>query len=243
MPIWDLFIDGSARRPKIASARLAAWAVVLAGPFPVNEGFPMASGYVQGRWQTVVRAEMTAMISARGVVARTNRACRIWVDNQLVLKRARAMQTGEWMPNRMSIDHDLWEDVANLLAIVGSRVQICKVASHQDMTDADDWEERAFLRNEQADACAKATFATYLPDLVACSDAVAHEWQCLADVKMKWHEYLVQVAKLSISQPETIYNRLLLPALSRTTCLQLIWRRWHELHSMMRRRTSVFLTG
>eukprot|EP00438_Fugacium_kawagutii_P027093 Skav203913 [mRNA] locus=scaffold228:169390:172464:- [translate_table: standard] len=195
---WDFFIDGSARHPHIPCARLAAWAVVLAGPYPAQYGFPVARGYVMGRWQTVLRAELTAMLSALGAVLHSHKTCRIWVDNNLVFKRTRAIQRNQWCPTRMSTDHDLWMLVAELLEQVADRVTICKVASHQDLDEADEWELWAFNHNDHVDACAKNTFTSYLLALVAVSDAVATEWRALDEVKEHWHSYLVQVAKLSI---------------------------------------------
>eukprot|EP00438_Fugacium_kawagutii_P031818 Skav203289 [mRNA] locus=scaffold324:424296:429005:+ [translate_table: standard] len=202
LEVWDLFIDGSARHPQLPCARLAAWSVVIAGPWHVTTGFPLARGYVQGLWQTVLRAEITSMLSALGVVARTSRPCRIWVDNQQVFARTTALLRQEWAPTHMTSDSDLWFLVHDQVAAIGDRVTVCKVASHQDVTGADEWEAWAFRHNELADACANATYSTYLHSVVALSDAVAAEWKFLDEVKQHWHSFLVHVAKQSIAQPE-----------------------------------------
>eukprot|EP00438_Fugacium_kawagutii_P014108 Skav225594 [mRNA] locus=scaffold1527:168505:176565:- [translate_table: standard] len=202
LDVWDLFIDGSAQHPKIPCARLASWAVVLAGPFHSATGYPLSRGFVMGLWQTVQRGELTAMISALSYAAMTTKPCRIWVDNQQVFRRTRAMQRQTWSPGPMSCDADLWELVGTLLDQVRDRVQICKVASHQDPTDAEDWELWAFRMNDYADHCARATFATYMLELVSLSNQVAAEWSFLDTVKQHWHAYLVEVAKLSIAHPE-----------------------------------------
>ena len=60
----DLFTDGAARDPTCQFARLTGWAVV--GLLATEEMIQVSAGTVPGLSQTVIRAEVTALLSAVG---------------------------------------------------------------------------------------------------------------------------------------------------------------------------------
>ena len=98
----DLFCDGAGRDPAVPMARLVAWAVVLAGSDHTQCHRPISWGGVPGQWQTVVRAELTAFLSALHTGCRAlqvGATFAIWSDSEFTIKRARAIQSRRFHVN------------------------------------------------------------------------------------------------------------------------------------------------
>eukprot|EP00435_Cladocopium_sp_Y103_P051104 s1149_g15.t1 len=84
-----LFTDGSCLRPQDRFARLCGWGVVLASPHDMWQFLPVASGILTGSHQTVVRAELMAVIAAVLAVRKYDHPFCLWSDNQRVVQNIR----------------------------------------------------------------------------------------------------------------------------------------------------------
>ena len=74
-----LFTDGSGLDPNVKALRLVTWSVCLA-QFPEVTFLPVAAGGVPGLIQTVLKAEITAVIAACKFAIHTGRQFYIWTD-------------------------------------------------------------------------------------------------------------------------------------------------------------------
>eukprot|EP00435_Cladocopium_sp_Y103_P013434 s711_g3.t1 len=92
-----------------------------------------------GQWQTILRAELVAVIMAVSISLTTGKPTRIWCDNQTVVQRFWKMQAGLISFRPTMPDHDLWTQLQSLILQAGDRVSIFKVASHQEDTCEDDF--------------------------------------------------------------------------------------------------------
>ena len=107
--VYDLFADGGCKSPKFPTARLSSSAISLAVDDPSFHSFRyLEGGGVPGQWQTVLRAELTAVIMAVcfGICMPT--PIRIWCDNNTVVTRMRKLQQGRISLKLNMPDHDLW---------------------------------------------------------------------------------------------------------------------------------------
>eukprot|EP00438_Fugacium_kawagutii_P009864 Skav229361 [mRNA] locus=scaffold3209:151155:155840:- [translate_table: standard] len=193
-----VFTDGTARYPNIPQARLAAWGVTLAALTPDDHPTPISQGGVPGTWQTVLRAEVCAVISALGFAQMVPHNIVLWIDNQLVVSRLTSLLQGTWSPTRKSADHDLWTQVEALVMCVSTRVTVQKVDSHQDCQDVEEWKAWAFRMNEAADSLAAQALNQLPANVVSLSHQVASEHKDLKAFKQHWHLVLLRIAQLSL---------------------------------------------
>ena len=153
-----LFTDGSASDPNDPQCRIATWAVCLA-TFPSIEFPTAAAGGVPGLLQTVLRAEITAVVAACRFGIQHRRPFYIWTDCQTVFDRLQVILKGEAFPTTpKQKDHDLWETlcvVATASKNLGLFQKALKVTSHQGEAayshTVDKW---AAQGNEAADTAA-----------------------------------------------------------------------------------------
>lgn len=159
-----LFTDGSASDPKDPQCRLATWAVCLA-TFP-DMGFPtVAAGGIPGLLQTVLRAEIMAVIAGCKFAIHHRRPFYIWTDCQTVFDRLQVILKGEGLPiTQKQKDHDLWEIFRSVVTVsrnLGLFQKALKFTSHQGEAEyshaVDKW---AAQGNEAADTA--ATWARHL---------------------------------------------------------------------------------
>lgn len=139
-------------------ARLVGWSVVLAGATLQDDAVVVASGGVPGLWQTVARAELTALVSAVTFARQQGTPCRVWSDNQGVVTRAQSIQEGTCRVQSNMADHDLWQVLVELL----DGMQQCEfqpIRSHQVIEDQPAWKQWAFMNNNHADAQANRAIA------------------------------------------------------------------------------------
>ena len=147
----DAFTDGTAIDPTLPSVRLTAWAVVIA----VSDQYvPLSMGGLPGQWQTVLRAEITAVISVMEWSQFQQNNIRIWCDNDTVVKRFRKFQKNPVETKLTAPDHDLWNRLLEAIRNHKGQCKIIKVDSHQDQSQADHFQEWAFKGNEAADRMA-----------------------------------------------------------------------------------------
>ncbi len=157
------FTDGTAMDPAIPMVRLAAWSVVLATS---HEFLPLSMGGLPGQWQTVLRAEITAVISALEWSQGKGINIHIWCDNDTVVKRFRRFQRHNTWVKSTAPDHDLWNRMMTALANHAEQCVI-KVDSHQDMTIADHFQTWAFSGNTAADNLARLAISHIPTNVVA----------------------------------------------------------------------------
>ena len=174
---WDIFTDGSMICPQDSSCRVATWGVVVGNfgnwhshqeaCFQVLEEssgtkfsyFPLACGFTPGIHQTVLRAELTAAISAIEWGTLTNTPVRLWVDNERVVKGIRAVLRSEPCPDEGNTDHDLWHRLWEAIKPpCHQQSSVIKVAAHQQLEHLAACDDIfAFHGNDQADQLAATT--------------------------------------------------------------------------------------
>ena len=133
---------------------------------------PAAAGGVPGILQTVLRAEITAVIAACRFGVHHHKPFYIWTwaDCQVVFDRVQVMLSQEnFAVTPRQKDHDLWQTLQTLVLrakAMGLFHKILKVTSHQAHTEYSSLVDRwAIEGNEAADAA--ATWArTLLPTAV-----------------------------------------------------------------------------
>ena len=191
-----LFTDGSCIESTIPALRLATWGVCLANLDDVSF-HPVAQGGVPHGLQTVLRAEISACISAVKFGIRCKRVFTVWTDNQLVFDSVRKMlQSAYVCPGVTKPDHDLWKD---LYREVGHAISlslfsnIVKVRSHEDAVQYGCHVEKwAIQGNDAADELASAAWA-HLPL------AVRDSWtKYAADYKFR-SKMIEQIHRLIVS--------------------------------------------
>ena len=172
--VLHLFTDGSGTDPTkdiCDHLRMVTWPVCLA--MLPDAGFPpAAAGGVPGILQTVLRAEITAVIAACRFGVHHHKPFYIWTwaDCQVVFDRVQVMLSQEnFAVTPRQKDHDLWQTLQTLVLrakAMGLFHKILKVTSHQAHTEYSSLVDRwAIEGNEAADAA--ATWArTLLPTAV-----------------------------------------------------------------------------
>ena len=172
---WEhVLTDGTAMDPAIPMVRLAAWSVVLATS---HQFLPLSTGGLPGQWQTVLRAEITAVISALEWSQGKGINIRIWCDNDTVVKRFRRFQRHHTWVKSTAPDHDLWNRMMTALANHAGQCVTIKVDSHQDMTIADHFQTWAFNGNTAADNLAGLAISHIPTNVVASQKAASKATQ------------------------------------------------------------------
>lgn len=80
---WHAFTDGTCSDPQTKQISLAAWAVVISGMGV------LASGPLVGVHQCILRAEITAVISALKWIRGRQGSLHLWCDNEIVVSHFR----------------------------------------------------------------------------------------------------------------------------------------------------------
>lgn len=195
-PILHLFTDGACLAPACPFSRLAAWGVVLAAA-DFATFHPLASGLVSGWLQTVLRGELSAVISAVEFCVQVQVPCVLWIDNQLVYNRVRrAMQQRCWVkPNQK--DADLWRQLYDSLARAGPLVrQVVKVCSHQHVS-ANEFEHWVFKGNACADSLAASVFLQQL-EILPVWRQLRTDLDSLALFRKSLHAVIIDVGRKAL---------------------------------------------
>lgn len=198
----DLFTDGTAKESSSPMTRVVAWGVVLAPLGLEGVRTTLAYGGVPRYWQTVTRAELSAFISALSFAIRNSKSARIWCDNQLVVDRARLIQSHALQVTPILTDHDLWERVVELFRISTVDIVIIKIGSHQDETIADPWMEWAFGHNEAVDRVAEFALQTLPSQVLVAQHTASRDIQFQTNLKQQLHAHFARVAMMSIQNPD-----------------------------------------
>ena len=199
----DLFCDGTGLDPKQPQTRLVACAVVLAGIDPQSPHIPLAWGGVRGQWQTVMRAELMAFVSALCYGVSTAATFAIWSDCEVIVKRARRIQQGTFEVTSTCTDHDLWMIVQQIIP----SPQICSlhhIKSHQTYAGEEAWLQWACSANDTADL--QASWALeQLPAHVRDAQQKASKAVTMAQqVVQHVHAHMVRMAQLSVVAPSPV---------------------------------------
>ncbi len=196
--LW-LFTDGACRAPTSRIARLASWGVVV-GDLETMQTWPVASGGVPGICQTILRAELIAVISACQFAIQCGRQCSLCIDNDLVFRRVRRYQRKEcWFkPNQKDVD--LWEALYLAIRRLGPKLDVViKVCSHQCNSNAsDEVEQWCFQGNAAADAVAGLAL-TDNPRLVQQWERLQSQIAALQILREAMHTCMVNVGRRAVT--------------------------------------------
>lgn len=144
---------------------------VVTDDLVVGRYFTGAAGGVPGIWQTVVRAETCAIISALKYSLLKQQPMMIFCDNALVVRRFRQLRQGEEM-SELHNDQDLWWVLGDLLRQIEWDVQCVHVLSHQNLNQLVGVDWYVCAGNGLADAAAGAALMS-LPAEVRKAQAAA----------------------------------------------------------------------
>ena len=196
--VLHLFTDGACLVPQCPWSRLGSWGVAL-GSFCDENPWPLASGIVVGWVQSIVRAELSAVIAACHAGLQCGHPIVLWIDNELVFKRIKAMMQGtSWIkPNQK--DADLWSIALQLIHALGPQLQqVCKVVSHQDHTKANTEADRwIFAGNDAADALATAAADNH-PTLLQLWSHLQQDLANIQVLRQVVHRTIVDVGRHAI---------------------------------------------
>ena len=142
---WHAFTDGSCTPPTEGAISLGAWGVVIA-----DQG-TVASGWLPGLQQCILRAECFAVISVLKWVRGQIGDLHLWIDNQTVVQHLRELLSHTATPR--DFEHqDLWSTISCLLDSATVDVYLHKVSSHEAQEDIDTpVGDFIFHWNDQAD--------------------------------------------------------------------------------------------
>ena len=195
--LW-LFTDGACRAPTSRLARLASWGFVV-GDLDRWQTWPVASGGVPGVCQTILRAELTAVISACHFAIQCGRQCSICLDNDLVYRRVQRYRRKEcWFkPNQKDVD--LWEALYLVVKRLGSQLDVViKVCSHQQPEGTqDDVEQWCFLGNAAADSVAGLALADNI-ELIQQWDKLQSQISALQVLRESMHTCMTKVGRKAV---------------------------------------------
>lgn len=196
-----LFVDGTCLEPSQPTLRLAAWAVCVAD---ANfEGFPpIASGGLPGYLQTILRAEITATMSAIQIALKYKKNATVWTDSQIVHDQLWKMILGNPEPyHELHTNHDLWQKLSRLVLRMqqhGLRLLVAKVVSHLNCAHYQQEVELWAIRGNTA-ADSQASFAIrQLPGQVLYLwNALRTETQQRARIRDAIHDVMVAIGKIA----------------------------------------------
>lgn len=197
--VVDLFADGAGKDPSVPAARLVAWGVIIAGQTQQDSAQPLSSGGVPGQWQTVGRAELTAVLSALKFAMLTEKQVRIWCDNEAVIQRAMKIQQGQFHVTNKITDHDLWIQVDEQLRALPNCV-LQPIRSHQQYEGAQEWQKWAFRHNDYADREADLALKSLPAQVQDLQQQVVQAINAASQVKQEIHKHFIRVGLHVISQ-------------------------------------------
>lgn len=204
-----LFTDGSCAFPAEPLRRMASWGFCAADL--TDGGFtPVAHGPVWGLFQTVLRGEYTACISAYQFALLRNQVFWIWTDSQLVYDFLSEVDHGANFDNIMAPDHDLKSRLGKLHLEAIHRnllVKVVKVRSHMNVSlFSDKVEQWAFRGNDQADACAARGLDLLTSDFRALWNRLGDELERITFIRTHLHTLFVQVGQIAVQSKNEIRN-------------------------------------
>eukprot|EP00438_Fugacium_kawagutii_P014883 Skav218191 [mRNA] locus=scaffold4385:54376:81512:+ [translate_table: standard] len=212
-PVAHLFTDGSCLAPNTPCLRLATWSVVL-GVLHDQTFHPVSAGGVPGGYQTVLRAEIMAAISACKFSLRHQRSFCLWTDNDTVFKfvrRAFGSPDVAIVFPRKRKDHDLWNEFGFLCHLCIQRQlfqQVFKVTSHQTLTSETPEVERwAFAGNEHADRVAVLARGQLPPGVMTTWERFSKTYAARVEQARWLRQVFIEVGQRAIAAKDAIKQR------------------------------------
>ena len=208
----DLFPDGSADVPRCPTTRLATWAVVISHWDDPDQFVQLSAGPVPGWCQTVLRAEICAMISCLQFLALVRCGGRIWTDNALVQQRTQAILAGVYQITANTPDGDLWGQIVELAPAVRDKVVVAKVYSHiqsETLSAAEQWVVRG---NTAADQAAEMARDAIAPEILQLAQRVRSDQQRSRTLIHDLQAHFVRVARQFVESDEVRVDPEKLPA-------------------------------
>ena len=197
----DLFPDGSADHPRCPTTRIASWAVCIAHWEDPEQYVQLSAGIVPGLCQTVLRAEISAMISCLTFLSEMPCGGRVWTDNATVLDRTNAILQGVFQIQANTPDGDLWRQVAALAPVVRDKVVIAKVYSHIDSSTLSAAEQWVVRGNSAADQAAQLAHEHAEPSLLREAAQLREAQQKEKTLINDLHAHFVRVARQFVESP------------------------------------------
>eukprot|EP00438_Fugacium_kawagutii_P020503 Skav212680 [mRNA] locus=scaffold1930:37420:38788:- [translate_table: standard] len=195
----DIFVDGTGLDPSIPCARLVAWGTIVAGQTSQEVPQMLSHGGVPGQWQTVHRAELSALLSAVIYAQVIGIPVRVWCDNQAVIQRAIAIQTHACKVGNHMNDHDLWARVEDVLHRA-TNISFQPIRSHQVEDDQPDWKVWAFRSNTFADETAAWALQQLPSEVHDLQKQVVKDTAPCARIRTALHQHFVRVGMLAIEE-------------------------------------------
>eukprot|EP00435_Cladocopium_sp_Y103_P008857 s4521_g2.t1 len=230
-----IFTDGTCLRPQDKFARLCAWGawgVVVSDPDDMWTFRPVAAGPLQGRHQTVLRAELVAAMTAIAAAIQSHAMFCLWSDNSRVVQLLQQMLADPertWNPK--VCNHDLITELAVLLHQAGSLCQgVFKVTSHQQCFRSTPAAERwCFAGNEAADALA-ASALTQQPKIMHSWSVLCKQLDELRSLRDDLHAMLLNIGiECLLKNPNTYFRQTQHARLNAAPLVMTEWRFPEEL--------------
>ena len=199
---FDLFCDGTGLDPTLPDVRLVAWGVVLAGGHPLQPHILLAWGGVPGYWQTVVRAELYAFVSALQFGVRfATTTFAIWSDCEYLIKRARAIQKGVLCVTLSMPDHDMWQIVQDIIP-TSELCELHHIKSHQSYGSEEAWVQWACSANDAADQMADFALHSLPQEILQAQRKAKLQYVQDKQVVKHVHSHMIRVAKMAVNLKE-----------------------------------------
>ena len=196
------FTDGACPNPGDSFTRITMWGVVAFTDDALDTPKPVCNGVLPGMCQTVVRAELKAVIEALCAAWTCQLPFSLWIDNQLVYDRLRYLQNhpDHTWPSKVK-NHDLLNSLSNLMhQCSGLLKHVTKVCSHQQTIGASDPVETwAFQGNDAADGLANSALSSHLA-LVTCWTQATTDINRYRTLRDSLHAMLVQIGLASMTK-------------------------------------------
>ena len=209
--VLHLFTDGGCLQPTVPQLRLGTWSVSVA---TLSEGkepefVPVAAGGTPGLFQTTLRAEITAAISAFRFGLWKKKQFYIWTDNQTVFDRiVKFAQKESRSPSNKRNDHDLWSQLHFLVQQAQHRQlyqRVVKVFSHQDSKLLSDVVEKWASRgNDHADHQATLAFHHLPSEVQQAWTKFEVSLSRRREVVKQFHSMMMNIAIQSV-EAKTVY--------------------------------------
>ena len=196
-----LFTDGSCIHPAEPMKRLASWGFCAADLR--SDGFvPIAQGPVWGLFQSVLRGEYIACISAYQFALSRHQCFWVWTDSQLVFDFLEAVKHGSNFNDPMIPDHDLKRRLGFLHKEAirkGLLVRIIKVRSHMNISlFSNKVEQWAFRGNDTADLCASRGLDILPSEFWDVWQQLGREIDDISTVRKHLHSLIVQIGQVAV---------------------------------------------
>eukprot|EP00438_Fugacium_kawagutii_P016991 Skav232621 [mRNA] locus=scaffold12:20289:25288:+ [translate_table: standard] len=208
LPQWQsnqtvyIFTDGAGKDPTRPQSRLVAWAWCFAtqvGSEDIRHG---ASGSLPGRWQTVVRAELMAIIHAMESCVMTGLKAVIFSDNQGIVAKAQLLSAGSSEVDEATADSDLWTRFQRVVQIADCEWTFVHVYSHQEVQTLNTLDAWICWGNECADRLASQTLQQLAGDTMQLQDRASRAQDTAVKAFEEMVQHMVRVSQQSIREIE-----------------------------------------